>query len=66
MAFKNITENTWSPTGDYGTEFKVELNSYKLKISEQISLLQTTKSKLEAHVSNSKLKRIQLMRLKFV
>lgn len=55
MAFDNITENTWSPTGDYGTEFKTELNSYKVKINEEISDLQKIKSQFEEHMSNSKL-----------
>lgn len=55
MSLENITENTWSPTGDYGTEFKVELNSYKSKINEQLETLQKTRSKIDSHISNSKL-----------
>lgn len=55
MALENITENTWSPTGDYGTEFKEELNSYKSKVNEQISTLQKIKSKIDTYITNSKL-----------
>lgn len=55
MAFENISENTWTPSGDYGTEFKVELQSYKTKITNEIINLQKSKTKIENHVSNSKL-----------
>lgn len=55
MAFENITENTWSPTGDYGTEFKEELNSYKSNINAEIDNLKKVKSKIDTHITNSKL-----------
>ncbi len=55
MAFENITENTWSPTGDYGTEFKEELNSYKSNINAEIDNLKKVKSEIDNHITNSDL-----------
>lgn len=55
MVFENITENTWNPTGDYGSEFEMELNSYKAKVNDEITKLQGLKYKIDNHVSNSKL-----------
>ncbi|WOO89890.1 hypothetical protein R2F61_04055 [Mollicutes bacterium LVI A0078] len=51
----NVYINTWEPSGDYGSEFKTELNSMKSILEDMIVDLSKYKKELDTNSENSKI-----------
>lgn len=47
--------NDWSPSGDYGTQFKDELGNMKLVITDMIEDLNKYKKELDENSENTKI-----------